>query len=125
ISSGLGVTALIEGAKKGKTVAYRADLDALPIKEETGLPFASQRENVMHACGHDIHTTVLYGTALVINKFKEHLRGNLRLIFQSGEENFTGAKEVIKAGILDKPKVDYILALHTWPELPAGTIGLK
>ena len=125
ISSGLGVTALIEGSKEGKTVAYRADLDALPIKEETGLPFASQRENVMHACGHDIHTTVLYGTALVINKFKEHLRGNLRLIFQSGEENFTGAKEVIKAGILDKPKVDYILALHTWPELPAGTIGLK
>lgn len=125
IKANTGVTALIQGGQKGDTIAYRADLDALPMEEKTGLLFASQNENVMHACGHDIHTTVLYGTALVINKFKDYLKGNLRIIFQSGEENFTGAKEAIESGILETPQVKSILALHTWPDLPAGTIGLK
>lgn len=125
IKANTGVTALIQGGQEGDTIAYRADLDALPMEEKTGLLFASQNENVMHACGHDIHTTVLYGTALVINKFKDYLKGNLRIIFQSGEENFTGAKETIESGILETPQVKSILALHTWPDLPAGTIGLK
>ncbi|WP_236910764.1 M20 metallopeptidase family protein [Clostridium sp. Cult1] len=125
IKANTGVTALIQGGQEGDTIAYRADLDALPMEEKTGLLFASQNENVMHACGHDIHTTVLYGTALVINKFKDYLKGNLRIIFQSGEENFTGAKEAIESGILETPQVKSILALHTWPDLPAGTIGLK
>lgn len=122
---GIGVTALIEGSKKGKTVAYRADIDALPIEEETGLEFKSKHSGRMHACGHDIHTTTLLGTAKVLNKFKEHIHGNIRIIFQSGEEIFYGAKKVMESGILNEPKVDQIVMFHTWPDLPAGTIGLK
>lgn len=125
IHANTGITALIKGVQEGNTIAYRADLDALPMEEKTDLEFASQNENIMHSCGHDIHATVLYGTALVINKFKNDLQGNLRIIFQSGEENFTGAQQVIEAGILKNPQVKSILALHTWPDLPAGTIGLK
>lgn len=125
IKANTGVTALIQGGREGNTIAYRADLDALPMEEKTGLTFSSQNENVMHSCGHDIHTTVLYGTALVIDKFKDYLKGNLRIIFQSGEENFTGAKEAIESGIFENPQVKSILALHSWPDLPAGTIGLK
>src|SRR5699024_4726787 len=125
IDSSTNVTALIKGSEPGKTVAYRADIDALPIEEKTGLSFSSKNENIMHACGHDIHATVLYGTALTLNKFKDNLKGNIRIIFQSGEENFTGAKEVITSGVLENPKIDYILAMHTWPDLPVGTIGLK
>lgn len=122
---GIGVTALVEGGHKGKTVAYRADIDALPIEEETGLDFKSKTLGRMHACGHDIHTTTLLGTALALNKFKEQLHGNVRIIFQSGEETFYGAKKVIESGILNEPKVEKILMYHTWPDLPAGTIGLK
>lgn len=125
IDSGVGVTALIEGGQPGSTVAYRADIDALPMKENTGLSFESKNPGCAHSCGHDIHTAVLLGTALVLNKFKEQLKGSVRLIFQSGEENGTGAVSAIKYGVLDNPKVKYIVALHTWPDLPAGTIGLK
>lgn len=122
---GIGVTALIEGIHEGETVAYRADIDALPIEEETGLDFKSNTPGRMHACGHDIHTTTLLGTALALNKFKDQLHGNVRIIFQSGEETFYGAKKVIESGILNNPKVDKILMYHTWPDLPAGTVGLK
>ncbi|CAD2074162.1 M20 metallopeptidase family protein [Jeotgalicoccus meleagridis] len=122
---GIGVTALIEGKTNNQTVAYRADIDALPIDEQTGLEFKSTESGKMHACGHDIHTTTLLGTALTLNKFKENLNGNVRLIFQSGEEIFYGARKVIESGILNEPKVNKILMFHTWPDLPAGTIGLK
>lgn len=122
---GIGVTALIKGAKSGKTIAYRADIDALPIEEETGLDFKSNVPGKMHACGHDIHTTTLLGTALALNEFKDHLNGSVRVIFQSGEETFYGAHKVIESGILDEPKVEQIVMFHTWPDLPAGTIGLK
>ncbi|SDI43030.1 M20 metallopeptidase family protein [Natribacillus halophilus] len=122
---GIGVTALIEGKNKGKTIAYRADIDALPIEEKTGLDFKSNEAGKMHACGHDIHTTTLLGTALALNEFKDQLNGNVRVIFQSGEETFYGAKKVIESGILNEPKVEKIVMFHTWPDLPAGTIGLK
>lgn len=122
---GIGVTALIEGNRKGKTIAYRADIDALPIEEKTGLEFKSNEAGKMHACGHDIHTTTLLGTTLALNEFKNLLNGNVRVIFQAGEETFYGAKKVIESGILDAPKVDQIVMYHTWPDLPAGTIGLK
>lgn len=125
IESNIGVTALINGAQPGPTIAYRADIDALPMMEKTNLQFASKITNCMHACGHDIHTTVLLGTALIINKFKDLIKGNLRLIFQSGEETFTGANIAVKKGVLKNPKVDYVIALHTWPDLPTGKIGLK
>lgn len=125
IDSGVGVTALIEGGQPGRTVAYRADIDALPMKESTGLIFESKIPGCAHSCGHDIHTAVLLGTALVLNKFKDQMKGRVRLIFQSGEENGTGAVSAINHGVLDNPKVEYIVAVHTWPDLPAGTIGLK
>lgn len=125
IHDNTGVTALIQGGQPGKTIAYRADMDALPLDEATGLEFASHNQGCMHACGHDLHTTVLLGTATILCQIREQLRGNVRLIFQSGEENFTGARQAIDKGVLSNPPVDYILAMHTWPDLPAGTIGLK
>lgn len=125
ILENVGVTALIRGGQPGKTIAYRADMDALPLDEKTGLSFASNNPGCMHACGHDIHTAVLLGTAKMLCQYKDQLKGNVRLIFQSGEENFTGAKQAITKGVLLDPPVDFILAMHTWPDLPAGTIGLK
>lgn len=125
MSEGLGVTGLIEGKLPGNTIALRADMDALPMEEKTSLPFASENRNAMHACGHDIHTAVLIGTAIVLNSMKDEMKGNVRLIFQCGEEQFAGAKKAVVEGLLDEPKVSSILAFHTWPELDAGTVGLK
>lgn len=125
MSGGLGVTGLIKGRTPGDTVALRADMDALPLEEASSLPFASANRDVMHACGHDIHTTVLIGAAIVLNSMKDELKGNVRLIFQCGEEQFAGAKKAIEEGVLNEPKVSSILAFHTWPDLEAGTIGLK
>lgn len=123
IRDNIGVTATIKGPKEGPGIAYRADMDALSMEETTGLDFSSKNKNIMHSCGHDIHTAVLLGTALVLNKFKDNLNGNVRVIFQCGEENFTGAKQALEHNVLKD--IDYILALHTWPDLPSGTIGLK
>jgi len=125
ILENIGVTALIEGGKPGDTIALRADIDALPICEQTGLEYASKNDNVMHACGHDIHSAVLLGAALVLNSNKDKLCGNIRLIFQPAEENLNGSAKTIEAGLLENPKVKYITALHCWPDLDAGTIGLK
>lgn len=125
LESGCGVIATIAGGKAGKNVLYRADIDALPLSEESGLAFSSRADGVAHACGHDIHAAVLLGTAILLNKYRNELCGEVKFIFQGGEENFTGALEMIKAGVLERPKPDYILALHTWPDLPCGTIGLK
>lgn len=125
MNDGLGVTGLIEGKSQGDTIALRADMDALPLEETSALPFASGSRTAMHACGHDIHTTVLIGAAVVLNSMKDELMGNVRLIFQCGEEQFAGAKKAIEEGVLNEPKVSSILAFHTWPELDAGTIGLK
>lgn len=129
MAGGLGVTGLIEGGLPGNTIALRADMDGLPLEEKTGLSFAATFTatggNAMHACGHDIHTAVLIGTAIVLNSLRDHLKGNVRLIFQCGEETFAGAKKALCEKVLEKPKVSAILAFHTWPELEAGTIGLK
>lgn len=86
-----GIVGLIEGGQPGKTIALRADMDALPIKEETGLPFASKNGN-MHACGHDAHTAILLGVAKVLNENRDKLKGNVKLIFQPAEEGPGGAK---------------------------------
>lgn len=125
ISENIGVTAVIEGDKHGDTIALRADIDALPLCEQTGLEYSSRNENVMHACGHDIHTTVLVGAAIVLNSNRDKLRGNVRLIFQPAEESLGGSRKVLEAGLLDNPKVKCIAALHCWPDLDAGTIGLR
>lgn len=117
--------AVFNAQKPGPVIAFRADMDALPIMEETGLPYASENIGVMHACGHDGHMAVLLGTALVISKLKDRLCGTIKFIFQPGEEANGGAKCVINDGVLKNPDVSGIFALHMIPELPEGTIGIK
>ncbi|GAJ98355.1 M20 family metallopeptidase [Geomicrobium sp. JCM 19055] len=122
---GTGVVATIHGKKPGKTLAIRADLDALPIQEETGLPYRSQHKGVMHACGHDIHATVVLGSAIVLQGLREQVSGTIKFLFQPAEEVLEGAKSLIAAGVLRNPEVDALMGVHTWPDLPVGTVGLK
>ncbi|MGN1401955.1 MAG: M20 family metallopeptidase [Bacillus sp. (in: firmicutes)] len=122
---GTGVVALLEGERPGKTLALRADMDALPIQEATGLPFASKRKKTMHACGHDMHTAILLGAAKLLSRKKDEIQGAIKFIFQPSEENSLGAKNMIEAGVLENPRVDRIVCLHTWPNLPAGKIGIR
>ncbi len=121
-----GLIGLIEGSSPGPTLALRADMDALPIKEETGLPFASENEN-MHACGHDAHTAMLLGTAKILNGIREELKGNVKLLFQPGEEGHGGAERMIADGCLEDPHVDAAVGLHVgqiFPEVGTGQIGI-
>ena len=120
-----GVIGLIHGAKEGPVLAIRADIDALPIKENTGLPFSSEVSGKCHACGHDLHTTVLIGAARLLKEYQNDLCGTIKLIFQPAEEVMTGAAKTIANGALENPKPDFILACHTWPEMPAGAIGVR
>jgi len=128
-----GVVGLIEGASEGKIIALRADMDALPIKEETGLPYASEFRvtindtelPVMHACGHDGHTAILIGSAYVLSKIRDRLRGKVKLLFQPAEEKGAGADKMVKAGVLKNPKVDAIFALHGNYNIPVGKIGIR
>jgi amidohydrolase len=118
-----GVVGLLEN-QKGSTIALRADMDALPIQEAVPIPFASERDGIMHACGHDVHMAVLLGAAMVLSNIKDKINGSIKFIFQPAEETTGGAKRMIKMGCLE-PKTDYILGLHVKPDLPAGTIGIK
>lgn len=121
---GYGIKVVIEGGRPGPTVALRADMDALPIQEETGLPFASTRPGLMHACGHDIHTATLLATARALLELRSELPGRVVLIFQPGEEvNPGGASLMIKDGVLQNPKVDAIFGVHVMPLMDAGTMG--
>jgi amidohydrolase len=122
-----GIVALIEPSHPTtKCIGLRADLDALPIKELTNTAYRSINEGVMHACGHDVHTAMLLGTAKVLNELKDELQHSVKLIFQPGEEKLPGgAKLMIAEKVLENPKVDEIFALHVFPELEAGKIGLK
>ena len=118
------VTALLRGAKPGKTIALRADIDALPVKEETGLEFSSKNADVMHACGHDAHISMLLGAAKILTQMKDSLVGNVRFIFQHAEEVPPGgAPEMIEQGVLDD--VDMIFAMHIWPYIPVGTVATR
>ncbi len=120
---GTAVTATLEGARPGRTVALRADMDALRITEETGLPFASEIPGVMHACGHDFHTAGLLGAAMVLTGHRATMKGRVRLLFQPDEEGDGGAARMIAAGCLDG--VDAVFGAHVDPDLPAGTVGFK
>lgn len=122
-----GIVALIEGANPGPTLALRADMDALPIAEETGLPFASTNGN-MHACGHDAHVAILLGAAKILKAKSTLFNGNLKLLFQPGEEGYGGAAEMIADGCLDNPAVDAVYGLHVgqiFPEVKAGQVGIR
>ncbi|MFW5787256.1 MAG: M20 metallopeptidase family protein [Halanaerobiales bacterium] len=120
-----GVVALLKGDKEGPTIALRADMDALPVKEQTGLSFASVEEGKMHACGHDGHTAILLGVAKVLAEIKGELSGNVKFIFQPAEEGPGGAKPMIEEGVMSDPEVEAILGLHIWLELDAGKVGVK
>lgn len=124
LGGGTGLHVVIEGKQPGPVVALRADIDALPIQEETGLPFASERPGIMHACGHDVHTAVLLATAKALQSIKDDLPGTVVLIFQPGEErNPGGASLMIRDGVLDRPKVDAIFGLHVDPYLQVGRMA--
>ncbi len=116
-----GVVALLRGSQKGLTVGIRADMDALPIQELTDVPFKSLNPGVMHACGHDIHTSIVLGTAMVLTALKEKIRGSVKFIFQPAEEGSPpgeegGAGLMIEEGVLEEPSVGAIFGLHVWPE---------
>ena len=124
---GYGVVATINGSNSnGKVVAFRADMDALPINEQNEVEYKSINEGVMHACGHDVHTAILLGTAIIINKLSQKLDGTIKFIFQPAEEKLPGgASLMIKDGVLDNPKVDQIIALHVFPEMEVGNLGFR
>lgn len=117
------IVGLIEGKNGDKTIGLRADMDALPIEEKTGAPYASLTPGKMHACGHDVHTTILLGAAYILEQLKDEYRGNVKLFFQPAEETVGGAKPMIEAGCLQNPKVDYVLGLHVRPTLNVGEVG--
>ncbi len=118
-----GVVGLIKGGRPGPVLAIRADMDALPIEEKTGLPFASTKLGLMHACGHDLHTTTLLGVAAVLKELAPQLAGTVKLVFQPAEEAIGGMSAMIEAGVMDDPKIDMALSLHNGPDLPVGTFG--
>lgn len=122
-----GVVGLIKGKNPGKRIiALRADMDALPIKEENDIPYKSKNEGVMHACGHDVHTTCLLGAAKILHELKDEWEGTVKLIFQPGEEkNPGGASLMIKDGVLEDPKPQAILALHVNTILEVGQLSFR
>jgi len=123
--AGYGVTATICGThpeKKDITVAIRADIDALPVQEKTDCPFASQTPGVMHACGHDMHTAMLLGTAALLTEIRDHLKGNVKLLFQPAEENYGGAARMILEGCMKNPDVCAVLGVHVAPFIPYGSL---
>jgi amidohydrolase len=121
------VIALIKGKNTfNKTIALRADMDALPIEEKNDLDFCSLNKGIMHACGHDVHIASLLTTARILYTLKEEWEGNIKLIFQPSEEKFPGgAIQLIEAGILEDPKVEAVLGLHVDPDIETGKIGMK
>jgi len=121
---GTGVVALIEGSRPGPVLLVRADMDALPIVEQTGADYASQNPGVMHACGHDGHTAILLTVARLLQAHRDELAGTVKLTFQPAEEGMGGAEGMMKDGLLENPKVDRCLALHIWNEQPVGWIGI-
>ncbi|MEP7372396.1 MAG: M20 family metallopeptidase [Chitinophagaceae bacterium] len=127
IKATTGVVGMIKGKNPEKrVVALRADIDALPIKEENNVPYKSQNDGVMHACGHDVHTTCLLGAAKILNDLKAEWEGTVKLIFQPGEEkNPGGASLLIKEGVLENPKPASIFGLHVHPGLAIGKMSFR
>lgn len=122
-----GIVGTIKGINPtSKTIALRADIDALPIKEATGLSFSSVNEGVMHACGHDVHSSSLLGTLMILNELKDQFEGTIKFLFQPGEEVLPGgAKLMIEEGVLENPNVERIIGHHVYPDLEVGQVGFK
>ena len=120
-----GVVGLLETGRPGPTLLIRADMDALPITEASGLSFASRHAGAMHACGHDGHMAMVLVTATVMNTLKNRFSGTIKFVFQPAEEGPGGAKPMIEAGVMENPRVDYALGCHIWPTIAEGTIGIR
>jgi amidohydrolase len=120
-----GVVAVIEGRGPGPVLGIRADMDALPIQEENAVPYCSQHDGVMHACGHDGHVAIALGTAHYLSTHRDSFAGTVKIIFQPAEEGPGGAKPMIEAGVLTNPEVDAMIGLHLWNNLPLGTVGVR
>ena len=118
-----GVVGVLKGKSGGKSIALRADMDALPIQETSNIPYKSINDGVMHACGHDAHTAMLLGAAEVLSKMKNKIKGEIHFIFQPAEEGYAGAKFMIADGAIDN--VDEIYGMHVWNYQKSGTIGVK
>lgn len=124
---GNGVVGILKGGKgEGKTLLLRADIDCLPMTEQSGLPFASKKEGLMHACGHDVHTSILLGTAKVLSEIRDEFAGNVLFVFQPAEEAAPegGAQGMIDDGVLEDPKVDAAFAMHVWNS-PVGNVSFR
>ncbi|MBW4420427.1 MAG: amidohydrolase [Myxacorys californica WJT36-NPBG1] len=119
-----GIVATLEGNRPGRVLAIRADMDALPVQEENDVPYKSQHDGKMHACGHDGHVTIALGTAYYLAHHRD-FAGTVKIIFQPAEEGPGGAKPMIEAGVLKNPDVDAIVGLHLWNNLPLGTVGVR
>lgn len=120
-----GIVATIAGTQPGPVLAIRADMDALPIQEENEVPYRSQHDGIMHACGHDGHVTIALGTAYYLANHRQDFAGTVKILFQPAEEGPGGAKPMIEAGALKNPDVDAIIGLHLWNNLPLGTVGVR
>ncbi len=120
-----GIVATISGDRPGPVLAMRADMDALPIQEENEVPYRSQHDGIMHACGHDGHTAIALGTAYYLSQHRDDFIGTVKIIFQPAEEGPGGAKPMIEEGVLKNPDVDAIIGLHLWNNLPLGTVGVR
>src|SRR5580693_8165584 len=117
-----GLVAVLRGKAAGRTVLLRGDMDALPMHEDTGLPFASRHAGAMHACGHDSHVAMLIGAAKALCANRDRLAGTVLFMFQPGEEGHHGARFMLEDGLLD-PLPDAAFALHVWPNFPSGTLA--
>ncbi len=120
-----GIVATIQGEQPGPVLAIRADMDALPVQEKNQVPYRSQHEGRMHACGHDGHVAIALGTAYHLSQHRQDLKGTIKFIFQPAEESPGGAKPMIEEGALKNPDVDAIIGLHLWNNLPIGTVGVR
>ncbi|HUR31082.1 MAG TPA: M20 family metallopeptidase [Saprospiraceae bacterium] len=124
--AGYGIVASIKGLNPGPYMMLRADMDALPIQEQNETPYKSVHNGVMHACGHDVHTSSLLGAASILNKLKNHLNGEVKFVFQPGEEKLPGgASLMIKEGLFQPNEPDFILGQHVYPSLQAGHVGFR
>lgn len=120
-----GVLGILQGNEPGKVVALRADIDALPLEEKSGLPFSTTRPGAAHCCGHDLHMSVLIGTARVLSQHPELFQGTIKFIFQPGEEKLGGSEMMIERDVLKNPDAQAIFAMHTWPAVDAGSMGFR
>lgn len=124
--AGFGIVAVIQGNHQGPTVMLRADMDALPIREANDVSYKSIHEGVMHACGHDVHTSSLLGAAAILQQHKQSIRGTIKMIFQPGEEKLPGGASImIKEGLFKEGVPTWILGQHVYPSLEAGQVGFR